>query len=794
VLFRALTLLSFFVAQSAGSATPAAITTTALEAQIGTDLARVEPFREIRKLAQKIGVRVWLFGGTASSFAHYVKRDELRKHGDTRYQPDRFDFHYTSIYHSSQDLDIAVDGTEEQIKTLEAALKKSHSYFEGSKDRWEVRSLRQRRGDKDALLDDFNFQNQHTDSHSTGMIELTEPGPGEARVRDLRDWKPAKGTAPQFLRDVADGKLHFYFSPTHGDTRLASEGNNPPILSVIRYFTKAFKEELEIRPEDEAVLKKLISEFDPKQNYRVTSWIEKNAKKLFQHAVNIEYAAQVLDRVGLRKKLISLGDPEKKDTLAWWLNRKPLASAEVGKGPRIDPKRPPDKTAAELGITEVSHETRSFLAYESITRAHTGDANVLTSRENAAGEVAALGEGFYTLKGDRGAVGTGITIHFQVDPQARENIDFKRDGDILIFRNKAALRVIPESLNVAPFKALDLLSGEEFDPRRDRAILEMLKRRLGTDARTVSEKDLPRLTAWVQSQLQSKKLPIDALSLAFASPALLSHPELAEALLEKDPSAFISTVLVHDQWLKQPQAESWLKKIVPEKDLLKEVADQVLSKQIWKTLPHAPAVERAIIQSWKEDTYGFKQFFDIELSQPITRYLVEDPRGVEALLPLNYHALTEPMEAIISKIPWDRPEEKKEVMRLILKKLGDEENPFLNSLKYEAGDALFKHAVSSFRDGKPLEAIDRNVIQAVGKITFRGKAFQEGAPNLSIGMAKQLAELEVYDEALLEQLARPQWAKNPEIRAIIERILTRTQGHWRTDVFAGGPMFSLIGS
>jgi hypothetical protein len=177
---------------SAGPILPAA----ELEHEINSQIERVEPFREIRKLAREMGIHVWLFGGTASSFAHYVKRDDLRKRGDTRYQAERFDYHYTSIYHSSQDLDIVVDGSEEQLQKLERTLRQRFPYMEGSKARWEVRSLRKSRGDKDALLDDFNFAHQHTDSHSTGMIELTDPAPGESRIRDLRDWTYGTGSPP----------------------------------------------------------------------------------------------------------------------------------------------------------------------------------------------------------------------------------------------------------------------------------------------------------------------------------------------------------------------------------------------------------------------------------------------------------------------------------------------------------------------------------------------------------------------------------------------------------------------
>ena len=36
----------------------------------------------------------------------------------------------------------------------------------------------------------------------------------------------------------------------------------------------------------------------------------------------------------------------------------------------------------------------------------------------------AYGEGFYTAKGREGAAGTGFTIRFKVNPEAREGKDF----------------------------------------------------------------------------------------------------------------------------------------------------------------------------------------------------------------------------------------------------------------------------------------------------------------------------------------------------------------------------------
>jgi formylglycine-generating enzyme required for sulfatase activity len=138
------------------------------------------------------------------------------------------------------------------------------------------------------------------------------------------------------------------------------------------------------------------------------------------------------------------------------------------------------KTAQELKITVVAHETNSFLAYESITRSHSGEPNVLISRKNNLGESALYGDGFYTRIGKEGARGTGLTIRFRVDPKAREGTDFVMIDDYIIFKNKRVLKVIQESLN---FGIEDLLKLAQTNQNlqidhSDLALLEKLKRKL----------------------------------------------------------------------------------------------------------------------------------------------------------------------------------------------------------------------------------------------------------------------------------------------------------------------------
>lgn len=209
---------------------------------------RVSEFAFLTQWAESQGVRLWIAGGSAAGFAHYVKADLEREASMERgeispYFSARFQYRYFQIFRSTQDADIILDGNEKQAQALESELRQKFDYLQGSKSVWEVRLLREPRGQgtalKEPLINNSNFTDQNSDSHSTGMIELTTPPATESTVRDLFDW--GNQHDPRFLKDVANGELHYYANPKHHSTSRAQAGLNPPILSVIRYFTKAFQ-------------------------------------------------------------------------------------------------------------------------------------------------------------------------------------------------------------------------------------------------------------------------------------------------------------------------------------------------------------------------------------------------------------------------------------------------------------------------------------------------------------------------------------------------------------------------
>lgn len=276
--------------------------------EIKSNQDKVAEFTYLREQAKLLGIKhVYLFGGSATSYAYYVRMFLRKQLGIETLQDDRFDFDYYSIFRAEQDFDIVIDGTAEQAAQLESQLQDKFKYFigKGTKSIWEVRLLRESRADKDAILG-FDFQNQHTDSHSTGLIDLMPCEENEC-IKDIKNFNTGHN---QFLEDIHQGLIKFYYAEKHKQTKRYIAGKNPEIIATIRYFTKAVQTSAKMRKEDIAILQKFINEFDEdvikNSDPYVATWIEKNAKKLIVNAMDMEYASNLISEVGLKDKLIKI--------------------------------------------------------------------------------------------------------------------------------------------------------------------------------------------------------------------------------------------------------------------------------------------------------------------------------------------------------------------------------------------------------------------------------------------------------------------------------------------------------
>lgn len=659
--FPLLALVSIFasVALAAGESV-FRVSAPELAAAISERRTRVAEFKFLQDWGKKHGIRIYAAGGTAAGLAHYVKQDLEREWHKARgeaspYFESRFGYDYYDLYRSTQDADIVIDAPgktaeehERIARELEHEIQALFPHTQGSKTVWEVRFLKVARGSspgapdyKDALLGD-DFLKQNSDSHSTGLVEITKSK--SPVVRDVKAW--AKKTNP-FFEDIVQNRLTYYDEPTHFKTLRAAKGINPKILSVIRYYTKAFQYGVDTNPEQEAILRQIIDEFDPTriENDYVRKQIEKNALKLFWHARDVELAWNTLERMGLRQKLVQAGAKTGENAMGIWLDREPLRSKPVGDGR--------GKTAAEMGITVVAHETNQILAYESITRSTKGVPNVFISRYGFVNEEAAHGDGFYTQIGRKGARGTGLTIRFEVDPKAREGHDFIKKGQYVVILNRNAIRIIDESVEVSPQIYFRLLFEQEGVDDSDRGLFEMFRRKVNAQVSRITREEADEIAAMMREHvavLKKKKQPKnfhlnwDALAEWFRLPVSAQYPEIAETLMQ-DPGTYsltIAHILSEPHWASHV---GWVEELLKrdEYDIDVLLSEHVLSKPYYAD--HPEWIETLLERVWQNPKLGISLITDV-LSQPQwaprddwVMSLLKNPRFESAIIT---HILSQP--------------------------------------------------------------------------------------------------------------------------------------------------------
>ena len=353
----------------------------------------------------------------------------------------------------NQDIDIVVDTKDVQkMQHLDTAI----TDVATSNFKWDFWSLHTAYNNRPALLTSQDFAHQHTDSHSTILIPIylsghqlapslavkspltnasrattqSQPPQQQPQIYDLRSKLLSKGKsdattatsshATQFLTDVLEKKLSCYYSPKHHQTPRYTQGDNPEIFFAVRTLTKAFQYGLDI-PDDcmnriQKIFKNFKADRDLKTSYS-QYWIEKNAKKLYTHSIDLEHSQRVLQQIGALEALKNIkGNTDEPGSMAWWLNRQPLLSQPLGKWPpaqqkvniktiapttsasqpRTQPAATSDDhlTAEQLGLRYVVHSTQSIEAYESIVNSYDKRPNAFISRSNTESEAAAFGRWF----------------------------------------------------------------------------------------------------------------------------------------------------------------------------------------------------------------------------------------------------------------------------------------------------------------------------------------------------------------------------------------------------------------
>jgi len=360
-----------------------------LSEAIARNRSKVEEFRIIQEVAKELNLRVWLVGGTAAGYAHYVKANLNNP---------KADYDFLSIYTSNENTALVVDGLEEDAEKFEAELKERMNYLRGSKENFQVGLLKTPRTSDGIkikpLLDESTLANRSADSHSLGLIELTANT--DLVIRDLRQWE-SKPKTPALVNDILNGEISFYRRPKHNAPQSVRLDSEPEILSALRALTHSFRNNIPLSKQAMRNIQEIASEFNPK-----SEMTENNRKRLnelglnmIQNASDLEEAFEVLDKIGLIQKLIQVSDSSGRESMGWWLSKVPLATRPLGKGRGRTVKQ----IASELGISveqfTLSHETDSLLSYELMSRGLKGP-NAYMSRDtkNQQAERAVSGPGF----------------------------------------------------------------------------------------------------------------------------------------------------------------------------------------------------------------------------------------------------------------------------------------------------------------------------------------------------------------------------------------------------------------
>ena len=628
----------------AAGAAPPGVSLDQLKREILLRTGRVREFREMAQTARELGIpRIWLFGGTASTFAHHVYDDLEREALGLPDTAGRLGYGHDSIFRVGQDVDVVLDTEDEALLSEFERRMARFKHFQGERPVWEARALRIPRGDKEALLGNPDFVNQNSDSHSTGLVDLGGGDP--LGIRDLRDWDNPEGA---FLRDVHRRTITFHRDKkAHESTRRFKEGLNPEILGAVRFMTKMFQFRLEPAPGSEREVREVLEGFDPERdlsNPRASSWMEKNGRKLYMHAVDVEFARLGMEELGALESLGRIGgDPDEVRSLAWWLDKAPLPSWELegrSKGP----------TAGDLGIEVVAHETDSYESWESILKSPDGHPNVFGSRQGKAGESAALGDGFYTAIGREGARGTGLTVRFEVDPGAVMGEDFQLpgievgegsrssrelEGETVLVLNKRALTVIPEDLRLDAVEYFSkLASGGLVFEDSDLGIRMRIRNRVGVELDGISPGDKERLVGIARRHLlEGEAWNSDFAKEWFLQPLFLEHPEFHDFLERSIGSQgeywgiFVAEeVLAQEHLATHGKGPGLVERMIEFGDevVRSGIAKHVLNKELWARHERGADLLERLVGSGDQGTLR-----DIAMYVLGQTHWVDHPRGAD---------------------------------------------------------------------------------------------------------------------------------------------------------------------
>jgi hypothetical protein len=261
----------------------------------------------------------------------------------------------------------------------------------------------------------------------------------------------------------------------------------------------------------------------------------------------------------------------------------------------------------------------------------------ISRTDGTVGESAAYGPGFYTRKGRVGGRGTGVTIRFTVNPEARQGSDFQIYDDYVIFTNKKALKVIPESIEYPPVEYFQkLAAGLEFD-FNDKGQVEKFTRRIRNQLQHLSKEDFLQITNLVRQELSKSEIHVNLFYEWFKLPGSAKYPHFMLDFLSRTPDLDVDfelakTVFPDQHWSRHPKLLLRLiRRANVEKSSILPIITDVLSKDHWLNLPEAPElISEAVLKSLQtnsslKEQLGTEQYYAALVKIFSSRAITEHP-------------------------------------------------------------------------------------------------------------------------------------------------------------------------
>lgn len=232
------------------------------------------------------------------------------------------------------------------------------------------------------------------------------------------------GTSPEHLLDKDNMMETTEWHPMHG---------------VIRYLADRFRLGLVAEPDQMAYLQQVTDAFDPRTPMipDAVHLLRHELKRMVKGAADLEGAYAFLDTLGLRKKLIGLGDATDSADPSWLLSQEPLPRDP---SPEAHPEG--HRTYAECGLPlTVYHSTSTNSDYEMMVQGHDARLNAFQTSQMMPG---LLGQGFYTKLAAEPKKGE-VPVEIEVDPTAVEGVDFVHTnlmGPMVVWLTSRKLKVV----------------------------------------------------------------------------------------------------------------------------------------------------------------------------------------------------------------------------------------------------------------------------------------------------------------------------------------------------------------